>query len=616
MNLNPDVDNLVRRAYIDAKHSFISYEFLILFIWDLPPTSAHEIIYSPNSSQNRHQKRIKLLARSTKKHTRYVFVTGGVVSSLGKGISAASLGTLLKARGLNVTIMKLDPYLNVDPGTMNPYQHGEVYVTDDGAETDLDLGHYERFLDISMQTLNNVTTGQIYDTVISRERAGDYLGATVQVIPHITDEIKRRIRVVAENGDPPWDVAVLEIGGTVGDIEGLPFLEAIRQLGIELGPRRCAFVHLTLVPYIKATGEVKTKPTQHSVKALREIGIQPDLLICRSHEQRLSTELKKKIALFCSVNEGAVIEALDAESIYDVPLKFAEQGFGEYILRQFRMKCDEPDLKVWKKTLSRMKGAKHKIDIAICGKYTELHDAYKSIIESFIHAGTENDVKVNLRWIDSEKVTNDNVAEKFAGASGLLIPGGFGDRGIEGKVEAVRYFRENKIPFFGICLGMHCAVIEFARNKLGYKTANSSEFNKKTRYPVIDLLPEQKNIQDKGATMRLGAEPCHIQRGSKAFGIYGEELISERHRHRYEFNNKYRTKFQNAGMTFGGLSPNHKLVEMIELKDHPWFIACQFHPELKSRFTKPHPLFHDFVRASLEHFLNGKIESSSVATEE
>ena len=368
---------------------------------------------------------------------------------------------------------------------------------------------------------------------------------------------------------------------------------------------------MTLVPYIAASGEVKTKPTQHSVKALREIGIQPDILICRSQDHPLSKELKKKIALFCSVPEDAVIEALDAESIYDVPLNFAQQGFAEYILRRFRLKCDEADMKVWMNTLDRMKKAKHKIDIAICGKYTELHDAYKSIIESFIHAGTENDVKVNLRWIDSEKVNRDNAEEMFKGASGLLIPGGFGDRGIEGKIEAVRYFRENNIPFFGICLGMHCAVIEFARNELGYKSANSSEFNNKTRFPVIDLLPEQRNIRDKGATMRLGAQPCHIQRGTKAFEIYDRELISERHRHRYEFNNKYRSKFNKAGMIFGGLSPDHKLVEMIELKNHPWFIACQFHPELKSRFTKPHPLFQSFVKASLEYFLNGKVEKSS-----
>jgi len=545
------------------------------------------------------------LARSKKSKTKYVFFTGGVVSSLGKGISAASLGTLLKARGLTVNIMKLDPYINVDPGTMNPYQHGEVYVTDDGSETDLDLGHYERFLDMSMGNQNNATTGRIYETVIARERAGDYLGGTVQVIPHITDEIKRRIRIVAEGGEENVDVSLFEIGGTVGDIEGLPFFEAIRQLGIELGPTRCAFVHLTLVPYIQASGEIKTKPTQHSVKALREIGIQPNVIICRTETHRLTDHLKKKIALFCSVPIEAVIEAVDVESIYEVPINLEAEGLSKYLLRRFRMTCGEPDITVWKETLDKLHNSSATIEIAVCGKYTGLHDAYKSIIEAFIHAGIEHHVKVKIRWVDSEEVTSDTVSYLLRGISGLLIPGGFGDRGIEGKITAIQHVRENKIPFLGICLGMQCALIEYARNVIGMKNANSSEFNPRTKFPVIDLLPEQKKIKDKGATMRLGADPCHVQPGSLAYKIYGKELISERHRHRLEFNNKYRKKFIENGMTFGSLSPDQKLVEMIEISDHPWFIACQFHPELKSRFTKPHPLFREFVRAS-NKFASGK----------
>ena len=539
---------------------------------------------------------------SSRNKTRYIFFTGGVVSSLGKGISASSLGTLLKARGLRVTMMKLDPYINVDPGTMNPYQHGEVYVTDDGAETDLDLGHYERFLDVSMQMENNATTGQIYDTVIRRERSGDYLGATVQVIPHITNEIKRRIREVAEGGDSSWDVAIFEIGGTVGDIEALPFFEAIRQLGVELGPRNCAFVHLTLIPYIAASGEIKTKPTQHSVKALREIGIQPDILVCRTQNHQITSEIKEKIALFCSVPVSAVIEAVDVESIYEVPLNFLKEGMDKFIIKKFRIKNDiEPALELWKGSLNKFKSIKDNLNIAICGKYTGLRDSYKSIIESFVHAGIENDVNVNIKWIESGDVNASTSSEILGDVSGLLIPGGFGMRGIEGKIEAIKYVRENNIPFFGICLGMHCAVVEYARNIIGLEKANSSEFNKKAKYPVIDLLPDQKFIKEKGATMRLGAQPCHIQRGSKAFSIYGKEIISERHRHRYEFNNKYRQRFTNSGLVFGGLSPDHKLVEMIELPEHPWFIGCQFHPELKSRFTKPHPLFREFVKASAKY---------------
>ena len=539
------------------------------------------------------------MPRSSRTKAKFIFFTGGVVSSLGKGIAAASLGSLLKARGFRVTIMKLDPYINVDPGTMNPYQHGEVYVTDDGAETDLDLGHYERFLDISMSRLNNATTGQIYEEVISKERAGDYLGGTVQVIPHITDEIKRRIFAVAES-EGQWDVVIVEIGGTVGDIESQPFLEAIRQMGLELGPKNVAFVHLTLVPFIATSGEVKTKPTQHSVKALREIGIQPDVLLCRT-TRTLSKDLKRKIGMFCSVSKDAVIEALDVDSIYKVPLHLEREGLSNIIIKQFRLKSDKPDLEIWETTLARSRKPPNEIDIAICGKYTGLHDAYKSIMEAFVHAGIENDAKVNLRWVDSENVHDHNSSSELSGISGLLIPGGFGERGIEGKISAVRYVRENKIPFFGICLGMHCAVIEFARSIIGLKAANSSEFAPRTKFPVIDLLPEQKKLRKKGGTMRLGAQPCHIQPGSVAYSIYGQELISERHRHRYEFNNKYRKQFEKTGMKFGGLSPDHKLIEMVEIPDHPWFICCQFHPELKSRFTKPHPLFKEFVQATLKY---------------
>ncbi len=535
------------------------------------------------------------MSTPSKSRTKFIFFTGGVVSSLGKGIAAASLGAILKARGLRVTIMKLDPYINVDPGTMNPYQHGEVYVTDDGAETDLDLGHYERFLDISMGRVNNATTGQIYETVINRERAGDYLGGTVQVIPHITDEIKNRIHAVADSAKG-YDVVMLEIGGTVGDIEGLPFLESIRQLGLEVGPKNCCYVHLTLVPYIDSSGELKTKPTQHSVKELREIGIQPNVLLCRTHGA-LPRDMKQKIALFCSVPNDAVIEAIDAASIYDVPLNLERQNFSDIVLRQLGIKAPPPDLTVWKETLEKLHNPSRTVDVAICGKYTGLHDAYKSIIESFIHAGVANDVKVQVNWVDSEKVTSEIAPELFAGMAGLLIPGGFGDRGIEGKIAAIKYFRENNRPFFGICLGMQCAVIEYARNVLGLKGANSSEFNERTKYPVIDLMPEQRKLHKKGATMRLGAQPCHCLTGTQAHEIYGQELISERHRHRYEVNNDYREALESHGLRFGGLSPDHKLVEMIELLGHPWFVGCQFHPELKSRFTKPHPLFREFVKA-------------------
>jgi CTP synthase len=546
--------------------------------------------------------------RSTKLKTKFIFFTGGVVSSLGKGIAASSLGTLLKARGLRVTIMKLDPYINVDPGTMNPYQHGEVYVTDDGAETDLDLGHYERFLHISMGKVNNSTTGQIYENVILKERDGDYLGGTVQVIPHITDEIKRRILEVADS-ESGWDVVIVEIGGTVGDIESQPFLEAIRQMGLEYGKRNVAFVHLTLVPYIATSGEIKTKPTQHSVKAMREIGIQPDVLICRT-THRLTHDLKRKIGMFCSVPARAVIEAIDSDSIYEVPMNLEREGLSSIILQQFKLKCDKPDLGNWEENLNRIKNPSKDVTIAICGKYTGLHDAYKSIIESFIHAGIVNDASVDIKWLDSEFIDEKNITNELVGVSGVLIPGGFGDRGIEGKITAVRYIRENKIPFFGICLGLQCAVVEFARHVIGMKNANSCEFVPRTKYPVIALLDEQKKVIKKGGTMRLGAMPCHIQPGSRAYEIYGKELISERHRHRYEFNNKYKKQFEKAGMYFGGLSPDHKLVEMIEIPDHPWFIGCQFHPELKSRFTEPHPLFCLFVKAALEYQKNNQQSES------
>lgn len=530
--------------------------------------------------------------------TKFIFFTGGVVSSLGKGIAAASLGALLKARGLKVTIMKLDPYINVDPGTMNPYQHGEVYVTDDGAETDLDLGHYERFLDISMSRLNNATTGQIYEAVINRERAGDYLGGTVQVIPHITDEIKRRIWEVAHSGKG-WDVVLLEIGGTVGDIEGLPFLEAIRQMRLELGPRNTLFVHLTLVPYLESSGEMKTKPTQHSVMKLREIGIQPDILLCRT-KYPLSDDLRRKIALFCSVPTEAVIEAIDVESIYEVPLNLHRQGFDDIVLNRLNLKLPPADLSLWEETLRRILHPHHQVEVAICGKYTGLHDAYKSIIEAFVHAGGALDTRVELRWIESTNLNDSNVEEELRGVDGLLVPGGFGDRGIEGKIAAIHYARTHNLPFFGICLGMQCAVIEFARYVLGWRDAHSGEFSERTKHPVIDLLPDQRKIRRKGGTMRLGSQACHILPGTLAHRIYGQELIHERHRHRYELNNEFREALESAGMVFSGLSPDHHLVEVIELPDHPWFIGCQFHPELKSRFTKPHPLFFSFVKAMLE----------------
>ncbi|HUU28609.1 MAG TPA: CTP synthase [archaeon] len=546
------------------------------------------------------------------KHTegvKYIFITGGVVSSLGKGICASALGMLLKARGLSVTIMKFDPYLNVDPGTMNPLQHGEVYVTDDGAETDLDLGHYERFLDESLSQDNNVTTGRIYDTIISKERRGDYLGATVQVIPHVTDEIKASlVRLTLKR---KVDVVISEIGGTVGDIESLPFLEASRQFSLDLGRNNVLYIHVTMVPYLIKSGELKTKPTQHSVKALREIGIQPDMLICRT-SYPLAEDLKQKMALFCNVSQEAVFEAMDVDSIYEVPLLFEKQGLDEKVTLHLRMETKKPRLGRWREMIKRTKNLKRTVEIAICGKYVSLADAYKSINEAFIHAGVANNVKVNLTWVDTEKITRLNAKRKLRRFAGILVPGGFGSRGIDGKLEAIRYARLNKVPMFGICLGLQCAIIEFARNVCGLKDASSSEINPEAKDLLISLMPGQAEVTEKGGTMRLGAYPCEIIEGTLVHKVYGTASISERHRHRYEVNNKYRELLASKGMVFSGLSPNGQLVEMIELKKHPWFIGCQFHPELKSRPMRPHPLFREFVAAALRYVENPAGEDSSL----
>ncbi len=528
--------------------------------------------------------------------TKYIFVTGGVVSSLGKGITAASLGRLLKNRGLRVTIQKFDPYINVDPGTMSPYQHGEVFVTEDGAETDLDLGHYERFIDINLTQNSNVTTGKIYSTVISKERRGEYLGGTVQVIPHITNEIKDRVFRAAQDAD----VVITEIGGTVGDIESLPFLEAIRQIRHDVGRENVMYIHVTLVPYIRAAGEVKTKPTQHSVKELRSIGIQPNVIVCRT-EYPLADEIKRKIALFCDIEPDAVIEALDASTLYEVPLMFRQQGLDDYVVSHLRLEAGPPDMTEWESLVRRVKSLSRKTEIAIVGKYVSLHDAYLSIVEALGHAGIDADTEVSIRWVSAEDVTPANVGELLDGVDGVLVPGGFGDRGIEGKIAAVRYARENKVPFFGICLGMQMAVVEFARHMAGLDGANSSEFRSDTPHPVIDLLPEQKGIEDLGGTMRLGAYPCKLVPGSLAARCYGSELVHERHRHRYEFNNAYRERLEAAGLRISGTSPDGRLVEIIELSDHPWFLAVQFHPEFTSRPNRPQPLFREFVKAALRH---------------
>ncbi len=529
---------------------------------------------------------------------KYVFVTGGVVSSLGKGIAAASLGMLLKSRNLRVTLQKFDPYLNVDPGTLSPFQHGEVFVTDDGAETDLDLGHYERFIDESLSQDNNVTAGRVYHSIITKERVGDYLGATVQVVPHVTDEIKDFVKRVARNGD--FDVVITEIGGTVGDIESLPFLEALRQLRLEMGPRNVLFLHLTLIPHISVTGELKTKPTQHSVKELRSIGIQPDILLCRT-EFPLSEEMKKKIGLFCNVPPDKVIEARDVDSVYKVPLMLHEGALDQCVVELLGLHTSPINLGPWKELVDKIDNPSGEVDIAVCGKYVEYPDSYKSIKEAFIHSGTANDVRVNVHWVDTETITRENAEQMLSRYSGILIPGGFGPRGVEGMIETVRYARENKVPYFGLCLGLHSAVIEFARNICGLTNSHSSEFDHDTNDHVIDLMPEQSGIVRKGGTMRLGAYPCQLADGTLSRKIYGEELISERHRHRYEVNNGYLSMFQDKGLVISGRSPDRQLVEMIELREHPWFIACQFHPEFKSRPTRPHPLFKDFVRAAIEY---------------
>jgi CTP synthase len=532
-----------------------------------------------------------------KNQVKYIFVSGGVVSALGKGIAASSLGLLLKSRGLRVTILKFDPYINVDPGTMNPFQHGEVYVTDDGAETDLDLGHYERFLDASTTRQNNATAGQIYYEVIAKERRGDYLGATVQVIPHITDEIKRRIAAVASTGK--YDVVICEIGGTVGDIESLPFLEAIRQLTLNVGHRNALNIHVTLVPYVRSAGELKTKPTQHSVKALLEIGLQPDILICRT-ERHLSRDLREKIALFCNVETEAVIEGPDVHSIYEIPLVFERERLPHIVIEKLNLKCGAPDLRRWTRFVNRIRHPRGKVTIAVCGKYTDLLDAYKSITEAFVHAGAENDVVVDVRWVKAEDIEHSGAERYLSDVAGLLVPGGFGERGVEGKIEAIRYAREHNVPFLGICLGLQCAVIEFARNVCGLRGANSTEF-KKTKNGVIDLMTDQKGVKNLGGTMRLGAYPCILAKGTKAQKAYRKDLISERHRHRFEVNNKFRKKLAEGGMVFSGVSPDNTLVEIIELPNHPWFVAGQFHPELKSRAINPHPLFRDFVKAAKEY---------------
>ncbi len=529
---------------------------------------------------------------------KYIFVTGGVTSSLGKGIISASLGKLLQARGFKVTIQKLDPYINIDPGTLNPYEHGECYVTDDGAETDLDLGHYERFLNVPTSRSNNVTTGRIYFNVITKERKGEYLGKTVQVVPHITDEIKRNIMSLGETGE--YDFIITEIGGCVGDIESLPFIEAVRQVKWEIGANNVVVIHLTLIPYLKAAKELKTKPTQHSVKQLLEAGIQPDILACRT-EMPIPLEIRKKLALFCNVQLNCVIEAIDADTIYDVPLLMRKEKLDERVLSKLKIHTkEEPDLDQWKTFLGRVKNPVNEVNIGLVGKYVSLPDAYKSIAESFVHAGSQNDCKVNLHWISAEDINIESVPDMLKTLDGVLVAPGFGERGMEGKIETIKYLRENNIPFFGICLGMQCAVIEFARNVLKLN-ASSTELEPKTKHPVIDLMEEQKKITSKGGTMRLGAYACKLKKGSKAYQAYGETNIQERHRHRYEFNNSYLKQIEEAGLKAVGTNPESGLVEIVELKDHPWFVGVQYHPELKSTVMNPHPLFVKFVEAALNY---------------
>jgi CTP synthase len=546
------------------------------------------------------------------KETKYIFVTGGVVSSLGKGLAAASIGALLESRGLKVTFLKLDPYINVDPGTMSPFQHGEVYVTDDGAETDLDLGHYERYTNVTTGQKNNFTSGRIYYNVITKERRGDYLGGTVQVVPHITDEIKRAITDLANDED----VVIVEIGGTIGDIESLPFLEAIRQLRYSIGRQNVLYVHLTLVPYIKAADELKTKPTQHSVKELLSIGIQPNILVCRS-DRIIPKEMKRKIALFCNVEENCVITAQDVETIYEVPIRLHEEGIDDRIVEALDLKVSANNLKPWETIIHRIKHPSRDVTIALVGKYIDLKEAYKSLCEALTHGGIANDARVNICWVDSEDIEVKGAAEMLEGMDGILVPGGFGIRGVEGKIATVKFSRENKFPYFGICLGMQCAVIEAARNLAHLQKANSSEFDQQTPHPVIYLIEQwydyrNKTIQkrdissNKGGSMRLGAYPCKIDKGTLAHQAYGKEEISERHRHRYEFNNKYLESLKNAGLVISGVSPDGTLVEIVELKDHPWFLGCQFHPEFKSNPRKPHPLFTSFIAAALRHGEQGK----------
>lgn len=533
--------------------------------------------------------------------TKYIFVTGGVVSSLGKGITAASLGRLLKNRGLKVTIQKFDPYINVDPGTMSPYQHGEVFVTDDGAETDLDLGHYERFIDINLSKNSNVTTGKVYSSVISKERRGEYLGGTVQVIPHITNEIKERImRAGRESGS---DVVITEIGGTVGDIESLPFLESIRQLRSDVGRDNVMYIHVTLIPYIKAAGEIKTKPTQHSVKELRSIGIQPNVIVCRT-EHELSEDTKAKIGLFCDLDKDAVVECRDASTLYEVPLNLRAEGLDEIVVKHLKLDTPQPDMTEWEALVERIGKLEKTVEIAIVGKYVALHDAYLSVVESLSHAGFDANADVKIRWVDAEEITDENVEDMLGGLGGILVPGGFGDRGIEGKITAIRYARENNVPFFGICLGMQVSVIEYARALANMEGANSSEIDPTTTFPVIDLLPEQKDIEDLGGTMRLGLYPCKLIEGSLAMECYNDELVYERHRHRYEFNNAYREQIEAAGLVISGTSPDGRLVEIVELPNHPWFLAVQFHPEFTSRPNRPQPLFREFVKAAITYTID------------
>ena len=534
------------------------------------------------------------MKRKLNNKVKYIFVTGGVLSSLGKGIAAASIGSLLECSGLKITLLKLDPYINVDPGTMNPLQHGEVFVTDDGAETDLDLGHYERFTKAPMRRMNNVTAGKIYHNVIQKERRGEYLGATVQVIPHITDEIKNHIREVSKN----VDVVICEVGGTVGDIESLPFLEAIRQFRFDVKPKNILYVHLTLIPYIKTSGELKTKPTQHSVQKLREIGIQPDVLLCRT-EEKLANKLKEKIALFCNVEVDSVITAMDVKNIYEVPLSLEKEGLADIIASKLGISVKKPNLDSWKRVVQGLSKPKlGKVNIAVVGKYVDLQDSYKSLTEALIHGGISNDVGVNIHWLDAEALEKDPSLSDLNSYNGILVPGGFGERGIEGKIKAIQYARENKVPFFGICLGMHCAVIEFARSVVQLQKANSAEFVPNTPYPVIDLLDDQETKGNKGGTMRLGEYRCQLRKNSNAFKAYGMREVYERHRHRYEFNNRYRIQLEEAGLKFSGLSPNGNLVEIIEVENHPWFLAGQFHPEFKSSPMEPHPLFTAFISHS------------------